>query len=768
MRIHLKWAAATALAAMGAQEVAAATAAIEEVVVTARKRAENLQDVPIAVSAFSQSELEAQTIQEFVDLRAHLPGVHISQVQGDPSAAVITIRGQSQADTLLTTDSSVGVYVDGVNLPRQQGLNANLFDIERVEVLKGPQGTLYGRNTTGGAINLIARKPDYDGWHGYLSGTTGNENFVQMAGAVNVPLADNAAARFAVQKTDQDGWGESSFTGNELYDQDELFVRGSLLFEPTERLSILLQADYLDVDEGGAAEKLLQPGGYPLDPNAPFAPTPSVVAAAELGLFDPTNPVPGLLAGYEALVGYMGGDMLDNASNADVYSKAELWGGGLTVTYALTDQMELKSVTGYRNWETSRLLDMDGTPFTILHPELAVDADFFSQELQLLGSSGQLDWVVGAYYSTEEGTDGSVTRAVAVLNPAQPNVLDGDVQNESWALFAQGTYAVTERLDVTAGLRYTEEKKELTSHNRVFDPVSGQFQCQLPPGNVPIDRCSADFSDTFSDPSWLLSADYQLTDSTMVYASIARGFRGGGQNIRGNPDPSSFSAFEPETATTYELGFKGDLLNSLVRLNASAYFTDYEDIQRSIIVPGAGGNVVTILTNAAEAEITGFETELWLYPTDGLSIFSTVSYTDFEYKKFDSLAQDGVTVVDRSGEDVGLPEWQYSVAARYELPIGRNLLSAQVDYHWQDDINLTPTSPVPGIVGQDSYGLWNARIAYQFLDRGLTLALWGKNLGDEEYLVTATDFSGNIGHTIGVVGRPRSYGLTLTLDFGDR
>src|SRR5690606_29623417 len=246
MRIRLKWAAASALAARGVQEVAAATAAIEEVVVTARKRAENLQDVPIAVSAFSQSELEDQTIQEFVDLRAHLPGVHISQVQGDPSAAVISIRGQSQADTLLTTDSSVGVYVDGVNLPRQQGLNANLFDLERVEVLKGPQGTLYGRNTTGGAINLITRKPDFDGWHGYLSGSTGNENFVQVAGAVNVPLADNAAARLAVQKTDQDGWGESTFTGNELYDQDELFVRGSLLFELTERLSILLQGDYLE------------------------------------------------------------------------------------------------------------------------------------------------------------------------------------------------------------------------------------------------------------------------------------------------------------------------------------------------------------------------------------------------------------------------------------------------------------------------------------------------------------------------------------------
>ncbi len=757
----------------------AAQGAIEEIVVTARKRAESLQEVPVAVSAFSDQELQNQSIQEFIDIEAQLPGVQIRQAQADPSIALVVIRGQSQADTLLTTDSSVGVYVDGVNLPRQNGLNANIFDLERVEVLKGPQGTLYGRNTTGGAINLITRKPDYAGWHGYIKGAAGNESFTQFSGAVNIPLADTAAARLAVQKTDQDGWGKSNFTGNDLYDQDEIFVRGSLMLDPTNRLNILVQADYMDLSEGGAAEKLLQPGGNPLDPNNTLPVTPTIVAGVELGVLNPAdipsaaNPipgptfVPGLMAGYQALVGYTQGDALETDSNADVFSEATLWGGGLTIAYDVTDTIEFKSITGYRDWDTERLLDMDGTPFTILHPRLAVDADFFSQELQLLGSTNRLDWVAGAYYSKEEGTDGSVTSAVAVLNPFNPNVLDGDVENSSWALFAQGTYAVTDRLNATVGLRYTEEKKELTSHNRSFNQITQSFVCQVPPGNLPIDECSADFSDTFSDPSWLVSADYQLRDGLMTYASISKGFRGGGQNLRGSVDPASFTSFEPEVATTYELGLKGDFLDRLLRVNAAAYLTDYEDIQRSIIVPGAGGNVVTVLTNAAEAEVTGFELEAWLYATESLTLFATAGWIDFEYQEFDSLAQDGVTIIDRSDEDVALPEWEYSLSARYDAAIGRNLLGVQVDYSWRDDVIIDPRSAVPDAVTQDSFGLLNGRIEYDFVGTGLTVALWGKNLTDEEWIATATDFSGNIGHTIGVVGRPRSYGLTVSYDFGD-
>ena len=762
--------------------VAAAEATIEEIVVTARKRAESLQEVPVAVSAFSQEDLERQNIQEFVDLQAQLPGVYISQIQSDPSIAVISIRGQTQADTLMTTDSSVGVYVDGVNLPRQAGLNANLFDLERVEVLKGPQGTLYGRNTTAGAVNLVTRKADYEGLHGYLRGAAGNESYTQFAGALNVPLADNAALRLAAQKTDQDGFGKSNFTGADLYDQDEVFLRGSLMWDPTDRLNIQLQADYMHLDEGGAAEKLVQPGGNIVDPNNTLPITPSLVAGIELGALNPAHipnaasPVPGptfipgLIAGYQALLGYTQGSLLETDADADVFSKTTLWGGGLTIGYEINDDVSFKSITGYRNWDSDRLLDLDGTPFTILHPYLFVDADIFTQEIQLLGSGARLDWVVGGFYSREEGIDGSRTLAVRPLNPTR-NVTEGKVTNKSWALFAQGTYALTEALNLTAGLRWTEEKKKLVNMNRLelADVPGLVIACRVPPGNLPIDSCGAKSSDTFNDPSWLVSLDHAINDQTMVYGSISRSWRGGGQNLRADgADLAAAQPFEPETALNYEAGLKGDFLDSRLRANAAVYVTDYEDVQRSIIVPGsAPGSVVTVLTNAAAAEITGFELEAWLQPTDNLTLFGTVGYMDFKYKDFESFAQDGATVVDRSGEEIRLPEWQYSVSARYDTPIGNNNLGIQVDYAWVDDINTNPTSAVPEAVTQDSYGLLNARIDFALAESGLTLTLWGRNLTDEIVIAGTTDFTGNLGHTVSHVNRPRQYGLTVTWNLGD-
>ena len=759
---------------------------IEEVLVTARKREESLQEVPVAVSTFRQEQIEDQTIQEFIDIEAQIPGVFISQTQHDPSIAAVSIRGQQQADFLLTNDSSVGAYVDNVNLPRQSGLNANLFDIERVEVLKGPQGTLYGRNTTGGAINIISRKADYEGTHGYLRASYGNKNFTQVSGALNIPLSDTAAGRIAVQKTDQDGWGESRFTGDDLYDQDEIFLRGSLVWDPSERVNVQLQADYMDLDEGGAIEKLTQPGGS-LTNGLPD--TTSLAAGVELSgaPVDFANYVDYVNSGYAAMEAYVDGELLKTDADADVFSKATLWGGGLTISVDVTDAIELRSITGYRNWETAQLLDLDGTPFKLLHPLLAVDADFFSQELQLAGANDRLNWVVGGYYSRENGIDGSTTIAVSAINPTT-NITRGEVTNTSWALFGQATYAVTDRINITGGLRWTEEKKELTNMNRlaagdlitsstgpttasaVNDAVENALiiACRVPPGDIPADRCAVDFSDTFNDPSWLISVDYRVNDQVIIYASSARSWRGGGQNLRADgEDLAAAAAFRPETATSYEAGLKGDFADGLMRLNAAAYYVDYKDIQRTIIVPGsAEGAVVTVLTNAAKAEISGFEAEAWLTPSDNLSFFATVGHLDFEYKEFESFAQDGVTIVDRSDEGVPLPDWQFSLSARYDAAIGDNDLGIQVDYLWAEKFSTDSTSARQDAVTRDAGGRLNARVDWLF-GNDFTLSLWGKNLTDEKFIATTTDFTGNLGPTISVVGRPRSFGLTLNKTFGN-
>lgn len=760
------------------QDVGSRSLVIEEVIVTARKREESLQEVPVAVSAFSAEQLERQTIQEFIDVEAQIPGVLIQQAQQDPSIAWVSIRGQQQADYLMTTDSSVGAYVDNVNLPRQSGLNANMFDIERIEVLKGPQGTLYGRNTTGGAINIISRKADYEGRHGYLKVGIGNEAFTQLSGAVNVPFSDTAAARFAVQKTDQDGWGESRFSGTDLYDQDEIFLRASMTWDPSDRVNVQFQADYMDLDEGGAAEKILHPGGnFANGVDATSSLSAGVQVLGQPLAADFSNYAQLVLAGYSAMNEYVDGDLLKTDADADVFSKATLFGGGVTINFDISDEVQFKSITGYRNWETEQLLDLDGTPFFIIHPFLGVDADFISQELQLAGSSERLDWVVGGYYSHEEGVDGSTTIFVPNLSPST-SFTYGEVTNKSWALFGQVTYALNDRSNLTAGLRWTEETKELTNKNRAGSglreqklntPSDAGVTCRVPGRtDLPVSQCSSDHSDSFNDPSWLISLDYAVSDQMMMYASVSSSWRGGGQNLRADGDIASAQPFAPETATSYEIGLKGDLADGLMRLNAAAYYVDYEDIQRSIIVPGVAGEgaVVTVLANAAEAEISGFEAEAWLTPSDNLSLFATVGYIDFEYGEFDSIGSDGVTVIDRSDEPVTLPDFQYSLSVRYDTLIAGNELGIQVDYVWTDEFTTDALSPAQEAVTRDELGRLNARIDWQFAN-DLTLSFWAKNITDEEFFVTTTDILSELGTVVSVSGRPRSYGLTLSKTFGN-
>ncbi len=565
-----------------------------------------------------------------------------------------------------------------------------------------------------------------------------------------------------------------------LADQDEIFVRASFSWDANERLNLLLQSDYLDLDEGGAMEKLLQPGGLLTDPDNTLPITPSLVAGLGSGAVEPADAgggptfVPGVIVGYNELLGYTMGSPYENHSDIDTYNDTSVGGIALTLTWDPSDAVSVKSITGYREWESERLLDMDGSPYAHLHPLTAVDAEIITQELQFNYSTTATDWVFGAYCSDEEGVDGSRSIILAPLNPSR-SINDGTVRNLSIGAYAQATYRMTEAVSLTAGLRYTEEEKKLESRNRIeLAAVPGMvIGCTVPPGDRPITACVNNLSDSFDDPSWLVSLDYDLADDIMVYASVASSWRGGGQNLRASGDSAAAQPFAPETATNYELGLKGDYLDSTLHINAAVFLTDYQDIQRSIIVPSSSGesgnnNVVTVLTNAAEADIFGAEIELWYQPSEEFSFFSTFGYIDFEYQDFISLAPDGVSIIDRSDEEVALPDLQASFSARYDRPLtGNRALGVQLDYVWQDDRNITPISRRPDVTTQESFGRLNARLELEFGER-YVLSLWGKNLTDESFLAGGTDFTGNaLAHTIGVIGRPRTYGVTLAVDFGD-
>ena len=697
------------------------------------------------------------------------------------------IRGQSQASTSMTTDSSVGVYLDGVNIPRTTGLKANLFDIERIEVLKGPQGTLYGRNTTGGAISVISKRPHFDGVEGFVELTVGEFDRRGFAGAVNVPLVDNKLAmRIAVQRNTADGYGTYVNTGDEAGDDDEKFARVSFVFDPSDTLEVFITADWQETDEADAVLKVVDVGAGPLTGRI----TPAMLAAGvELGVLSPLDipaafngftpgPTffPGVIAGHEALVAFASGDVLGSYEGGDHFdgsggvNETKAWGLGATITWDLGEVI-VKSVSGVRDFESLSRVELDGTPFTILHPYIPTEYRFWSQELTIAGDAadGRLDWLAGAYYSNEDGTDGSRTLALSAINPFNPNTLDGDVENTSWALFSQSNWAFSDQLNLTLGVRYTEEEKKLTSRNRVG---SGIFElCVLPPGGVPLSSCEATFEDEFDGWSWLVGLDYQLNDDVMVYAKSSEGFRGGGQNLRGSSDPTSFQAYEPEIARDVELGIKSDLLDGRLRFNLAGFWIDYEDIQRTVIVPSEGGNLATVQTNAAAATIKGFELESIFSPLDGLQFNAGIGYTDGEYDDFTDLNPRTGLPIDRSSEEFTTPKWQYNLGIGYEVPVERfgGVLGMYVSWYRQSKVEYKSVLVDPTFsrdnTETDPYTLLNARLEFNIERHGLSLAIFGTNLTDEDVRIGDQGLS-SIGYWIASYGPPRQWGVTLTKHFG--
>lgn len=742
---------------------------IEEIVVTARFREESLQDVPLAINAFSSEELEREQIKTTFDLQYQTPGMFATRDVSGPTGASLAIRGQSASDSLLTTDSSVGVYVDGVSIPRFFGLNTSLFDVERVEILKGPQGTLFGRNTTGGAIQFVTQKADYDALEGYLEAEAGRFDTMNVGGAINLPLSDWAAVRLSGKHFGSDGWGTSSEDGQKINDNDEQIVRGSFVADPTDQLNVVLTSEYQRVDNEAAPYISITHGT-------------------------------GLVGMNAQLEGYADPDEYSLAGGADIDDFSTAFPGGTTqprvvsfdeyerraVSAALTldlASVTLKSITGWHDFESGRSLDLDGGPSSGFQATLFTEADFFSQEFQVLGTAieERLEWVVGAYYSSEDGTDLSESFLAdalgAVLSPVgiPVPVFEGDVQNDSWAAFAQGNYQLTEKLRVTLGYRYTEEDKSLVSFNRqTIGGIDGTvIDCSVP-GGV-IGDCRYKVNDSFDGDAWLVSLDYHVTDDVMVYLRSAESFKGGGQNLRGTPVVLTFAPIESETARDIELGFKGQLADGRVEVNAAAYRTKYEDIQRSRNEE-IDGQFLTLIKNAAEATLQGIELSGTWLATERLSLELHANYFDGEYDDWPDqlLTSTGEVIpVDRSITPFPDPEYTYTASASWDQPVSFGYVSATVDYIWQDDAllfpdrvyALPPTDPEwqdPSLVTQESFSLVNARMVVEVTDMGLEVAFFGRNLTGEEYLTGVGDNSRTaLGSIVGLAGEPRTWGLSV-------
>lgn len=734
-----------ASAAVGLMFSTPAYAQVDEIIVTARKTQESLQDVPIAVTAFTGEFFQDSGLVEFADIGKLTPNFDVQEngVSGS-GFANLTIRGQTALNRELTSDQAVGITINGAPITRGTNLFSNLFDVEQIEVLKGPQGTLFGKNTTGGAVVVTTTAPKLNEFSGYVEADIGNFDRNDYEGVFNVG-GETWAVRLGAASQNRDGFGfgvrrdgltdtEGALTGAEYGDDNEEFYKASVLFEPNDQLTIQVNADYHEVDESIQGTRILNDGGLDIG-----------VAILQIALETPESF--GHFASAHNQLSLP--SLVADESNINATISYDFGGVNLT------------SITSYR--DQSLLLN---NPFAgLVDVEIGQESDLFAQELRVFGTAfnDRLKWQAGGFYAEEEGID--IDNVGALRTSA--------AENETRAVFAQGTYAITDRLNFTGGLRYTEEDRALALivSNTAGEPL------------VPQQEVS------FDGTSWTAGLDYKLTDEALVYGTVSRGFRSGGIDdesislvvtgavIDGVQSEVTVDdlIIEPEFVTNYEVGFKADFLSNTLRWNSAAFYSDYTDIQVQGFDPvltDAAGNAVITVTNSAEAELYGFESELTYVPNDNLSLGGTIGYTKGDFIEFlDENVGTGV-VTDRSDEEIGGPEWQLSAFARYEDDLSDNIRAGvQLNYSYRGSEELLGGEQValfddPSQVDLDSYGIFNGQIDIDIESLGTNIAFYGRNLFDNEHDTTGfalTAFGLDLAQRN--PGAPRTYGVRVRQSF---
>lgn len=764
---------------------------IQDIVVTARKTSENLQATPVAVTAFTSDDLNKQQVVGVTQLQQTTPNLTFSSAVAQPGSATIFMRGQGSSDGLIAIDQAVGAYINGVYMARSTGGNFDMVDVERVEVLRGPQGTLFGRNTTGGAINIIPNQPT-----GELEGSFrvdyGNYESLLLRGVVNVPiLGDEIAVRVAGQHRQRDGYGRNLVNGEELNDANSEYIRATLKIDPVDsRFSALLSFDYSDFRNKGElvglksladnapTRDLLVNGCNGIGPTAGIQPLCD--AASRGPLQDYVYGAPGNTHGF-----------YDVFHNARSYGKSKSHGFSAIATYDLADEVQVKSTTAWRSVELDALSDNDGTPYHFTGGfgdswGNRISQDQFSQELQFSGTVGIVDYILGGFYFVENGTDRSRSGSLYPLSTAINNA-DGTIRNQSLAGYGQLIVHVTDDVRVTGGLRYTEDKRKMVSRNRSLDPFTG-IETSIVPDEAldgdPNDPFRATFRRSFNYVSWLGAVDWQASQNLFFYGKVSRSQRSGGFNTRiaiGGVPPLSFV---PERVTDYEAGAKLDLLDRRVRFNIAAFNTDVKNVQRNVIgIGGADGRtLVSGVDNAAKSRIRGVETELTIAPGAGFTFGGTFGLTDASYRGF-------INSIDGSDwSDSAFPytsKYNYSIRGDYETGLGDGTLKLHADWSWRSKQYSTPMQiGAAARVGLteaqidaanhalqetariNGYGLLNARIAYAFDDPGVEIAVFAQNITKKKYMTRLLALENvPFGLTSYSAGDPRTYGMSLSINF---
>lgn len=678
---------------------------LEEIVVVARKIDEALQDTPIAVSAFTQERLGEIGLETLSTISTSTPNLQIQRSAGGDSSITACMRGMCRTDNIITEEQMVGTYIDGFYIPKPLGSLFELLDVQQIEVLRGPQGTLFGKNTVGGAILVNTVRPSNE-VTGNVTVNFGSDDLIGGKASVNVPLIeDRLAARVSLLKQERDGLVKNR-TYNDQNDRDVEAARIALAFTPTDQLTIDYSYDWLDQDQAAYAWQLTAAGN---DLNFVF---PGITDQASENFQDTISSV------------------------EPTYDQVETSFHALTITWE-TDLGTFKSLSGWRDSETSSF--RGSLPYYFITGEENSDVEFFSQEVQYLNSflDDKLNLVVGIYASNED-FEYDIDQQFGLAIPATHLALDGET--DSWAIFSEVSFQITEEWSASLGGRYTEEEKTVNSY--ISSPL-GLF----PAFSISEFAPENDFdTDNFAPRATLR---YQPNDDLMYYASYSVGYKSGGLNGRAT-QPADFSVYDDAKGTSYELGIKSELFERRLRLNAALFYQELEDWQ--IQVNGFDPNTNVFLTrieNAAEANMTGAELEATFLLTTFLELSGSLGWIDTEYDEylsFDPVSGEQVDVSDIF-EFQFAPEWTYNLSLRYEGELAdAGTLMARLDWAYVDNQYFV-VNPSPIIEGDD-YQLLDARIELRnVLGSAFTVSVWGKNITDEEYRTGGFDVA-----TLGITG----------------
>ena len=752
---HLVIAIVAVWSALGmANSAFSAQGAIEEIIVTAERRAESLQSVPVAITAFTGEEMDAQGIVDIKGITERTPGFTMGVF--NPGQPQFYIRGIGSNEDGAGGDQSVIVFIDEVYIGRSAGSDFDLFDLERVEVLRGPQGTLFGKNVIGGAVSLITKKPTEETVMKF-EGTVGNLDEVTVRGLVSGEIGDNVYGKLSFSSRRRDGYIDSRIdeypaffpdtSAPEQHDINTDSIRAALRMTPSDRLEINLTANWSNMDRAGPSYLAIGPGGIPFGASASLDPN-------------------------------YGDDIHENFLEDSGESTSDIVGLTARFDYELTDNIQFTYLTSYRSvdaeqdWPLSTpnlsalFVSGGAVPLYLIGNNNYTDeSETFTHEFRFTGGNDKLFWIAGLYYMTED-TDRFETSAVGLLFangfsiPGNfPGVEAGDDQgNEttSYSIFGQFTYNITDSLALTLGGRQSYDEKDITrvgtpsplSANRNFNFKTGEDW------------------DAFTGKFGL---EWQATDDAFLYLTVSEGYKAGGYQGLAATELIAITPFDPEEAMLYEIGAKTEWFDNRLRLNLAVFETDYTDLQiLQLLVEedapfGTGGQLIT--QNAADADIQGYELEFIIAPTDNLTISGSYTHLDTEFSDFFTPTgfrpPDGGagTSGDRTGNDLrNAPDTAYNILVRYRMDLANGgTLTWQADWRHKDIVYQDPD--VFEFAAVPEYDVLDLRVSYVWPNGNLETTLWSRNANDEEYFLHNWPLQGSGQAT---PAPPRTYGLTMT------